>query len=81
MSTKQANEQRFGEWQELDNGGRRYSRRVQGRNGWFAIYVKLTDSKEETVAFWQEIYDDKGAMTEIHHKYPEDKGHQKIEKA
>jgi len=79
MSTRQTNENRFKEWEELRGGGRRYERKVMGRNGWYALYVKVTDSEEVTIAFWQEIYDDKGRMTEIHHKYPTDTGHQKIE--
>jgi hypothetical protein len=80
MSKKRANEQRFGDWEELADGGRRYFRKVEGRYGWSALYVKVTDSEEETVAFWQEIYDDKGNLKEIHHKFPEDTGHQIVEK-
>ncbi len=78
MSKKHANEQRFGEWSELSDGGRRYTRRVEGRYGWYAVYVKLTNSKEETTAFWQEIFDELGNLKEVHHKFPEDTGHQKI---
>ncbi len=79
MSTRQTNEKRFKEWEELEDGGRRYMRRVTGRNGWYALYVKVTDSAEMTLAFWQEIYDPEGNLTEIHHKYAVDTGHQKIE--
>jgi len=33
---------------------------------------------EETLSFYQEIYDNNGKLTEIHEKYPDDKGHKKI---
>lgn len=79
MSTRHTNENRFTEWEELKEGGRRYKRKVMGRNGWYAVYVKVTDSAEVTIAFWQEIYNEKGQMTEIHHKFPTDTGHQIIQ--
>ena len=41
-------------------------------------YVKEVDAGERTVRFQQEIYDDRGALQEIHQKYPEDLGHQKV---
>jgi hypothetical protein len=28
-----------------------------------------------TIRFWQEIFDGQGTMTEIHEKFPIDKGH------
>jgi hypothetical protein len=36
------------------------------------------DAAEATVRFWQEIYDDRGKLAEIHEKFPVDKGHQKV---
>jgi hypothetical protein len=40
MSTRAQNEFKFGEWEELPGGGRRYRRIVRGRQGWRAIYFK-----------------------------------------
>ena len=34
---------------------------------------------EETLKFYQEVYDKNGRLVEIHEKYPADKGHQKTE--
>jgi len=81
MSTRSANEKRFTSWEDLEDGGRLYRRVLVGRNGWSAMYVKQTDKDENTVRFWQEIYDNQGVLTEIHHKFPIDTGHQKIEEA
>jgi len=39
--------------------------------------MKEVDEKENTVRFWQEIYDERGVLVEIHEKHPEDKGHRK----
>ena len=50
---------------------------ITGRLGWRARYVKQVDTQENTVRFWQEIYDGRGNLVEIHEKYPVDKGHQK----
>lgn len=63
----------------LSTGGRQYWLDVQGRQGWKARYVKEVDTHETTVRFYQEIYDEKGTLIEIHHKYPIDLGHQKVE--
>ncbi len=35
---------------------------------------------EETLRFYQEIYDNNGKLVEIHEKYPGDKGHKKVER-
>jgi len=69
------NEQKFGAWEELADGGRCYSYEVTGRYGWSARYFKEVDKSEQTVRFWQEIYDENGQLAEIHEKYPVDKGH------
>lgn len=78
MSTRSQNENKFGQWDELSGGGRRYRIDVPGRSGWLARYLKEVDAKETTVRFWQEIYDDQGKLVETHEKYPVDNGHQKV---
>ena len=40
--------------------------------------MKEVDGNEVTVRFYQEIYDDTGKLVETHHKYPVDRGHQKV---
>ena len=78
MSTRHQNEKKFGQWEELPGGGRRYRLDVAGRLGWQACYLKEVDANENTVRFWQEIYDDTGKLAERHEKFPVDKGHQKV---
>ncbi|MBI3592383.1 MAG: hypothetical protein HY099_02700 [Nitrospirae bacterium] len=73
------NERKFPYLEKLANGGRKYWLEVNGRHGWKAKYVKEVDVNEETVGFYQEIYDDKGNLVEIHEKYPVDRGHRKLE--
>jgi len=77
MSARTQNERKFGHWEELPNGGRRYWLDVVGRQGWRARYLKEVDDKEKTTRFWQEIHDDHGKLVEVHQKYPVDKGHQR----
>jgi hypothetical protein len=36
------------------------------------------DAMEETVKFYQEIYNGKDKLIEIHEKFPLDKGHKKL---
>ena len=76
MSTRVQNENKFGQWDKLPSGGRRYRLDVPGKLGWLARYLKDLDANEVTVRFWQEIYDDKGKLVEMHEKFPVDKGHQ-----
>ena len=45
----------------------------------YAKYLKEVDFEENTLRFWQEIYNEQGELVEIHEKYPADKGHQKVE--
>lgn len=78
MGSREQNERKFGHWEDLPNGGRKYWLDVQGRNGWRARYVKKVDSSETTTSFRQEIYDDTGRLFEIHEKYPIDHGHRKV---
>jgi hypothetical protein len=77
MGRRQQNEQKFGRWQDLSGGGRRYTFDVPGPLGWLARYFKEVDAAEQTLRFWQEIYDDQNRLVEIHEKYPVDKGHRK----
>jgi hypothetical protein len=78
MSTRAQNERKFGQWEEVPGGGRRYRLDVAGRLGWLARYCKEVDADETTLRFWQEIYDDQGTLVETHEKFPVDKGHQKM---
>jgi hypothetical protein len=68
MSTRSQNEQKFGQWDELAGGGRRYRLDVPGRLGWVARYLKDVDVNETTLRFCQEIYDDSGKLVEVHEK-------------
>jgi hypothetical protein len=78
MGKRPQNEQKFSRWENLPDGGRRYTLDVPGRLGWLARYFKEVDADERTVKFWQEIYDDQNRLVEIHEKYPVDKGHRKL---
>ena len=75
---RRQNERKFGAWEELPNGRRRYWYEVKSRSGWKARYVKEVDENESTAKFYQEIYDEEGEVVEIHEKYPVDKGHQRV---
>ena len=77
---RRQNETKFGVWEELSTGGRRYWYEVKSRSGWKARYVKEVDGDERTEKFYQEIYDEEGKLVEIHEKYPVNKGHQKIKR-
>ena len=78
MNTRRQNERKFGEWENLPDGCRRYWYDVKGRHGERARYVKEVDSEEKTVRFYQEIYNNNGKLVEIHLKYPVDEGHIEI---
>lgn len=75
---RKQNEKEFDYWEELETGGRRYWFDVVGKSGGFARYVKTVDADEVTILFLQEIYDVQDQLTEIHEKYPIDKGHKKL---
>ena len=75
---RKLNEKKFLNWEVLSDYGRRYWLDVDGKHGWKARYVKEVDKREETVRFYQEIYDDKGNLVETHEKFPVDKGHKRI---
>jgi len=78
MANRTVNEKKYKQWKEKAEGGRIYSRMVEGQHGWYAVYYKETDDQENTLKFWQEIYNEKNELKEIHHKYPDDTGHKKI---
>jgi hypothetical protein len=78
MSTRAQNEKKFGRWEDLPDGGRRYVLEIAGRLGWTARYLKEVDASETTRRFWQEICNDQRQLVERHEKYPVDKGHEKV---
>ncbi len=55
-----------------------YRLKIDGKLGWSAVYLKEVDLFEKTIRFWQEIYDDKNVLREIHEKFPVDLGHRKL---
>ncbi|HAQ19087.1 MAG TPA: hypothetical protein DCR40_07635 [Prolixibacteraceae bacterium] len=79
MNKKQENEKKFPDWEDLPEGSRRYWFEIEGRLGWKAKYIKTVDQEETTLTFRQEIYNELGILVELHKKYPEDKGHKKID--
>jgi len=76
---RKANETEFDLWTDNDMGGRIYYFEINGKLDWKAKYLKEVDKNEITIRFWQEIYDERNILREIHEKYPVDKGHKKIE--
>jgi hypothetical protein len=52
---------------------------VSGRRGWNARYIKEVNAQEETIRFYQEIYNAEGELVERHQKFPPDTGHEKIQ--
>jgi len=79
QNKQKTNEKKFGNWEDLPYG-RRYWYEVQGRLGWKARYVKEVDMEENTICFYQEIYNSERELVEIHRKYPVDTGHEKIDR-
>ena len=75
MASREQNERKFGRWEELPNGARRYIRDYGGRAGGRARYIKEVDEDEVTTRFAQEIYDREGALIAVHEKFPVDLGH------
>ena len=78
MATRQQNERTFQFWVELASGSRIYFRKISGRSAGFARYFKEVDAMENTVRFWQEIYDRDGKLVARHEKFPFDSGHQSV---
>ncbi len=78
MGTRSQNEKKYGQWDDLPGGRRRYRLEIAGRLGWRARHLKEVDANENTLRFWQEIFDDQGRLVEMHEKFPVDKGHRKV---
>jgi len=78
VSSRRQNEKKFGSWNELPGGKRIYFRKIPGRTGGSAHYCKEVDAAENTVRFWQEIYDRAGKLVACHEKFPLDTGHQEV---
>jgi hypothetical protein len=78
MTNRVQNERKFTNWRTFENGGRLYWLDVPGKMGWRARYLKEVNANEQTVRFWQEIYDAEGSLAEVHQKYPVDLGHKHI---
>ena len=76
---RKKNEKEFEAWIETESDGRIYSFEISEKLGWKAKYSKEVNNEELTLRFWQEVYDDKNVLREIHEKYPVDKGPKKIE--
>ena len=70
MASRAQNERKFGSWEELPNGGRRYFRDFVGRAGGRACYIKEVDAAETTTRFAQEIFDQPGRLVSVHEKFP-----------
>ena len=78
MDKRRLNEKKFGNWINLEDGGRKYWMDVIGRYGWKAVYIKIVDDEENTLKFFQEIYNMNNELVEVHNKYPIDEGHKKL---
>ncbi|MGI8906995.1 MAG: hypothetical protein ACR2IE_10955 [Candidatus Sumerlaeaceae bacterium] len=78
MTTRAQNERQYFSWSDLPDGSRVYWMDVAGKGGWQARYLKQVDAQETTIRFWQEIYNEQGALVEIHQKYPTDTGYKKV---
>jgi hypothetical protein len=78
MATRRDNERRFGNWEELPNGGRRYWYDRKGAISGFQRMVKIVDEHEITIQLVQEIYNDAEELIERHQKYPVDTGHERF---
>ena len=77
---REKNQNKFENWKETEGGGRIYWFEISGYRGWKAKYVKEVDKNENTIKFYQEIYNERNELVEVHEKYPTDKGHKKINK-
>jgi hypothetical protein len=78
VGNRDQNERKFPNWHALENGGRVYWLDIPGKMLWRARYLKEVDAHEQTIRFWQEIYDAGGFLVEVHEKYPIDLGHKQI---
>lgn len=76
MATREQNEKRFPNWENLADGGRRYWIDRKGVVSGFQRMVKIVDANEVTLRLIQEIYNDDGILVERHQKFPQDTGHE-----
>lgn len=79
MATRQQNERKFPNWEDLPDGGRRYWQDTPGRVMGFQRMVKVVDRDEKTMFIIQEMYNDNRELIARHQKYPVDTGHQSLE--
>ncbi len=79
MSKREVNERKFGNWKSKSSGGLIYRYDVEGKKKNSARYIKEVDAEENTLRFYQEIYNMDGKLIGIHEKLPIDKGHKKYD--
>ena len=72
------NEKKFPAWEETVQG-RKYYLTINCRQACYARYVNEVDYEEDTVRFYEEVYDEHGRLVEVHNRYPVDEGHRKVE--
>lgn len=78
MTTREQNEKRFKNWDDLLEGGRRYWYDRRGIISGFQRIIKIVDAEEITQQLLQEIYDDNGTLIERHQKFPINTGHEHL---
>jgi len=76
---QKADENKFSCWAELPNGGRIYWLEVEGNSGWKVKYVKVVNCDEDPILLYQDIFNERGELVEIHERFPADKGHRRVE--
>ncbi len=74
---RKKNEKEYKNWENNSKGGRLYWKEIKAadKSEKIARYEKEVDKDERTETFVQKIFDKTGKLTEIHEKYPIDKGH------
>ena len=53
MNKRAENERKFKKWEDRGDGSRIYSYTGFGKNNWYAKYVKIVNSDEDTLTFRQ----------------------------
>ena len=79
MASREQNEKRFGQWELLPDGVRRYWTDRQSAVSGFQRIIKWVDMNERTVRLVQEIYNAEGRLIERYQKFPVDTGHEVID--
>jgi len=54
MRSRAQNEKKFGQWDDLSDGGGRCRLDVPGKMGWLARCLEKMDAGEKARRFWQE---------------------------